>query len=323
MRKDTIINQMNEYGKLGIPFVFIVDFLMKSPLLFTLDQIPSDEIWFDFNGFSNINKPDLALKELQFSKFPIPFSDYAVVFDKIMQQLRYGNSYLLNLTFETPIKTNYSQEELFLESQAKYKMFWKDHFVVFSPEIFIKINGHTISSFPMKGTIDAAIPNAESVLKSDKKEFAEHCTIVDLIRNDLSMVAKNVKVRRFAYADYIKTHHKTLIQLSSEIEGTLPLDFKAHLGDILFTLLPAGSVSGAPKRKTVEIICENEPSQRGYYTGVMGCFDGQNLDSAVMIRYIDVSDEIWHYKSGGGITINSNCLKEYNEMIDKVYVPII
>jgi len=87
-------------------------------------------------------------------------------------------------------------------------------------------------------------------------------------------------------------------------------------------LLPAGSVSGAPKKKTLEIIAENETDPRGYYTGVFGIFDGENVDSAVMIRYIEKSgDKLW-YRSGCGITNQSECASEYKEMIDKVYVPI-
>ncbi len=323
MRKDTIINQMNAYGKQRIPFLFVIDFAMKSPKLFTLNEISTQEILFDFNGFSNIKNRLTPKKELKFDKFPIPYHEYVEVYQKIRQQLLYGNSYLLNLTFETPIQTNFTQEELFHISHAKYKLLWKDQFVVFSPEIFVKINNGIISSNPMKGTIDAAIKDAESILKSDAKEFAEHCTIVDLIRNDISMVSKNVEVKRFGYTDYIKTHDKTLIQLSSEIAGTLASDYNEHLGDIIFSILPAGSVSGAPKQKTLEIINENETHKRDYYTGVMGYYDGENLDSAVMIRYIDFTKDIWTYKSGGGITVNSNCLMEYNEMIDKIYVPLI
>ncbi len=145
---------------------------------------------------------------------------------------------------------------------------------------------------------------------------------MDLLRNDLSIVAKNVKVNRFRYIDELKTSSKTLLQVSSEIEGTLPDDYTSHLGDIFKALLPAGSISGAPKKKTLEIIQENEIDERGYYTGVFGIFDGTNVDSAVMIRYIENNDGQLTYRSGCGITSMSDCLSEYHEMIDKVYVPI-
>ena len=86
-------------------------------------------------------------------------------------------------------------------------------------------------------------------------------------------------------------------------------------------LLPAGSISGAPKQKTVEIIREAERSDRGYYTGVFGIFDGRDLDSAVNIRYIEQTDHGLQFRSGGGITAMSKMEDEYQEMMDKVYVP--
>jgi para-aminobenzoate synthetase component 1 len=174
----------------------------------------------------------------------------------------------------------------------------------------------------MKGTIDASIPDAERVILSDGKELAEHYTIVDLIRNDLSMVSEKVRVIRFRYIDRIRTTHKELLQVSSEIRGELPEDYGKRIGSILFRLLPAGSVSGAPKKKTVLIIREAETYERGYYTGVAGYFDGQTLDSCVMIRFIEDTPEGLVYKSGGGITVRSERKKEYQEMIDKVYVPV-
>jgi len=113
-----------------------------------------------------------------------------------------------------------------------------------------------------------------------------------------------------------------LLQVSSEIKGNLPDDYNAHIGEILFRLLPAGSVTGAPKNKTVEIICKTETYERGYYTGVFGVFDGKNMDSAVMIRFIEKTADGYVYKSGGGITAFSNLKDEYNEMLKKIYVPV-
>jgi para-aminobenzoate synthetase component 1 len=174
----------------------------------------------------------------------------------------------------------------------------------------------------MKGTIDAALPQAENSILSDEKERAEHATIVDLIRNDLSMVATNVKVEKYRYIDRIHAHDKELLQVSSIITGRLEENYRERIGDIIFRLLPAGSVSGAPKKKTIEIIKEAEQYERGYYTGVFGYFDGSRLESGVMIRFVENVDGTLYYKSGGGITAYSNCESEYQEMIDKVYVPL-
>ena len=259
---------------------------------------------------------------LEFNAFPMDFSEYKGAFDKVQEEIIAGNSFLLNLTFPTPITTNYSLMDLFKVSLAKYKLYYKDEFIVFSPETFIRIQEGRISTNPMKGTIDARIPNARDIILNDIKETAEHNTIVDLLRNDLSQVAKKVQVKKFRYIDEIQTSSKHLLQVSSEIEGILPSEYLSSLGDIFARLLPAGSISGAPKKKTLEIIRENEWGLRGYYSGVMGLFDGANVDSAVMIRYIEKNEGELLYRSGCGITFMSDAAAEYQEMIDKVYVPV-
>jgi para-aminobenzoate synthetase component I len=228
----------------------------------------------------------------------------------------------LNLTFPTRIRTNYSLFEIFLLSQAKFKLLFKDHFVVFSPEIFIQIKNNRIFSYPMKGTIDAGTVSAEEKILTDEKEIAEHYTIVDLIRNDLSIVAEKVRVDNFRYIDRIRTNTGCLLQVSSVISGDLEKTYNEKIGEIVFALLPAGSVTGAPKQKTVEIIMNVEGYQRGFYTGVFGYFDGTNLNSSVMIRFIEKTGDQLAYKSGGGITSFSDPVSEYQEMTDKVYVPV-
>jgi para-aminobenzoate synthetase component 1 len=174
----------------------------------------------------------------------------------------------------------------------------------------------------MKGTIDASAGDAENVILNDEKEMAEHNTIVDLIRNDLSIFADEVRVNRFRYIDEIKTKETVLLQVSSEISGRLGKGYENHLGEIITGMLPAGSVTGAPKKETVKIIKESETFERGWYTGVFGVFDGKSLDSAVMIRFIEKDSDKFFFKSGGGITYLSDPVKEYEELISKVYVPV-
>lgn len=174
----------------------------------------------------------------------------------------------------------------------------------------------------MKGTIDAALENAAEILKNDKKEKAEHYTVVDLLRNDLSMVADEVKVDKFQHIDFIKTQQKDLYAMSSEISGKLKPEYDGKLGSIMQKLLPAGSILGAPKPKTLEIVLEAEGYDRGYYTGVCGWFDGKNVDSCVMIRFIEKEGDQLYFKSGGGITHMSKLEDEYQEMKNKIYVPI-
>ncbi|KXK42901.1 MAG: anthranilate synthase [Bacteroidetes bacterium OLB11] len=296
---------------------------MKQPLLVEPENLSQQNIFIDFPAFSNLSHPlsnndFISIK----SKTPIQRSLYQKGFDVVKKNLMYGNSFLTNYTCETEIEILHSLYSIFENAHAKYKIFFKDEWVCFSPETFIKIEGNEIFSFPMKGTINAAIPNAETIILNDEKEKAEHYTIVDLIRNDLSMVSTNVVVENFRFIDKIETQNGALLQVSSKIKGILSKDFYSHLGEILFELLPAGSISGAPKNKTIEIIHQAENYQRGFYTGVAFYFDGYQIDSCVLIRFIEKKGKQLFYKSGGGITIHSILEKEYQEMIDKIYVPI-
>ncbi len=319
-KKQQAINQMNEWGGQQKPFLFIIDFELKKPQVYALDKVP-DTIHFDINGIKNTQYQTQNNLPFTFEPKPIAFDVYKKTYNKVVAELNYGNSYLLNLTFPTPLKTNLNLKTIFNRSKAPYKLLINSQFVVFSPESFVKIKNGVISSYPMKGTIDASISNAKSVLLNDPKEQAEHATIVDLIRNDLSKVATEVKVVNYRYVEEIKTFDKNLLQVSSKIEGKLPSNYKLHLGDIIFSLLPAGSISGAPKRKTLEVIQKVEQRTRGHFTGIMGVFDGKNLDSGVLIRYIEQKDNKLIFRSGGGITAQSKAATEYKELLDKVYVP--
>lgn len=322
--KDTARLRMNELGQRGEAFFFLFDFELKKPLVLTKNEFINAGVWFDINGKKNfrLSRKFRITSKVSLEKKPINRLTYQSVFQQVLREINTGNSYLLNLTFPTAIQTNLTLSEIFLRSKARYKLLLKSGVVVYSPEIFVQIQDGKIKSFPMKGTIDANLPNAAALLLADKKEHAEHCTIVDLIRNDLNLVAEGVKVERFKYLEKIKTRQKDLLQVSSEISGVLPGNYMENIGDILLKLLPAGSISGAPKKKTVEIIRAVEGQERGYYTGIMGYFDGKNLDSGVMIRYIEKKDgQLW-YRSGGGITSFSECEKEYQELLDKIYVPI-
>ncbi len=314
---------MNKLGRQQIPFLFILDYDLKKPFIIPINEL-DDSILFSFPNKPSLKIiPQMANEKIFFEKFPIALDTYAQAFSKVVDQQKKGNSYLANLTFPTPIKTNLSLKDIFLKSNAPYKLLFKDEFTVFSPESFVKIRDGIISSYPMKGTIEADESNAKEKILNNFKEAAEHATIVDLIRNDLSKVAKKVAVTRYRYLDLVDSFDKRLYQVSSEITGELANNFSANIGDIIYSLLPAGSISGAPKAKTMEIIREAEIDSRGYYSGVFGVFDGVNLNSAVMIRFIEKKEGQMIYRSGGGITANSNLAKEYQEMIDKIYLPFV
>jgi para-aminobenzoate synthetase component I len=316
------IDKMNRLGEKREPFIFIIDFNIKNPLVLSLHEAAENGIYYKFDNHNNIDFHKIKKEKFKFIKFPVSYPVYIKSFDQVLNEIKLGNSFLANLTFPTSIETDLTLGEIFYWSEAPYKLLFKDLFVVFSPELFITICDGRISSYPMKGTIDAALEDAETKILNDLKETAEHHTIVDMIRNDLSTVAINVKVEKFRFLNTVRTHDKTLLQVSSEVTGQLPDDYQRHWGDIISKLLPAGSICGAPKRKTLEIISKSEIYDRGYYTGVFGIFDGTDLQSAVMIRFIEKKNNEYIFKSGGGITFASDPVKEYQELIDKVYVPV-
>ncbi|MBU4538743.1 MAG: aminodeoxychorismate synthase component I [Bacteroidetes bacterium] len=313
---------MDELSRQKVPFFFMIDFLMENVEIFTEKEIGKLGLLIDFQNFKTESKPYAIPDKIEFESFPQTKEQYQKGFKFVQKNLRLGNSYLANYTCKTEIKTNLTLEEIFYLSESKYKVLYKDRFVFFSPETFIEITDDEVFTHPMKGTIDASEVNAVEMLKSNSKEKAEHYTVVDLLRNDLSMIADEVKLNEFQRIDFIKTKQKSLYAMSSEISGKLKPEFRGKVGSILKNLLPAGSILGAPKPKTLEIILEAENYSRGYYTGVCGWFDGANLDSCVMIRFIEKENSKLYFKSGGGITHLSNLADEYKEMKNKIYVPI-
>ncbi len=310
----------NELGSKGRPFFFLLDFELKKPFICPVERAAEYGFFYNIKGRTNSDMPAQA-KKIKLNPQPISESHYASAFSLVKQHLKAGNTYLLNLTFPTRLEGNLSLESIFSKSNAPYTLLHKDDFVLFSPECFVRIADDRIYSYPMKGTIDASIPGAADIILQNNKERWEHNTIVDLIRNDLSMVSENVEVARFRFIDHLKTSNRELLQVSSEIRGDLGTNWQGQIGDILLKLLPAGSISGAPKARTVEIIKDAEGEYRGYFTGIFGIFNRDSLDSAVNIRFIEKTHEGFRFRSGGGITAQSIMAEEYSEMINKVYVP--
>lgn len=307
-----------KYIKNDIPFFFLIDFEKQKPILYSLEECEENGVFFQFND----GRKNSINKDIYVDAQPIPLPTYLKAFDRVKYGINRGDSFLVNLTFPTPITCDSNLEEIYNASKALYKLYCKDQFVVFSPESFIQIRENKISTFPMKGTIMASTPDAAKDLLDNKKEQWEHNTIVDLMRNDLSMVANNVEVNRFRYISEIMTYRGKMLQTSSEISGDLRDDWQDNFAQLLLKLLPAGSICGAPKDKTVAIIKAAEIDLRGYYTGIFGTYDKGNVDSAVAIRYIEKKEDgKMQYRSGGGITFMSDGEEEYNEILNKIYVP--
>ena len=369
--KQEIIDKINQLASQDEPFLFVINYQGDKAFIRLLSDINPEECLFDFEGRGNFSharketwkeetwkeetwKKKISEEEISETIWQIEpplYEDYERSFNIVKSNIMAGNSYLTNLTCRVPVSCNLSLEDIFHRAKGKYKLLLRRKrnltpFVCFSPETFVRIKGGRIYSYPMKGTLDASLPNAEKQLMEDRKEAAEHATIVDLIRNDLSRVAEDVRVDKYRYIDVLHTNKGNILQTSSEISGRLPEDYPHHLGEILDAQLPAGSITGAPKDKTMQIIHEAEGYDRGFYTGIMGIYDQGELNSAVMIRFIEEetspvdfeadgeknfkanegkkpkeSRELY-FKAGGGITSKSDCRREYEEVIQKIYLPI-
>lgn len=309
-------NILNQYGSDNEPFFFLISYDTNDFFVQKLSEL-DDDIFFEINEKVSSKQKD----KIELEKVPDSFESYEKKFNTLQEHIKAGNTYLLNLTASTHIKSELSLQEIYKKSHAKFKLKFKDTFVCFSPEKFVEIKKNKIFTYPMKGTIDASITNAEARILGDIKEMAEHTMVVDLLRNDLGIVGNKVKVDKFRYIDKINAGDKKLLQVSSKIEASLNEDWQNNIGDIITSILPAGSITGTPKKKTVEILNEIEGYERGFYTGVAGVYDGQTLQSYVLIRFIEqIGDELF-YKSGGGITCDSNAQLEYQELLDKIYIP--
>ena len=323
MSLDSFVKKVNSLASSKTPFFFLIDFEKKEPQIFSSEEAFEQQILFNVGGYSNYVQPPVSKNSYRITPKSSSVDRYSLAFKRVQEHLKRGDSYLVNLTFPTEVVFDGNLKDLFYSSKSPYKLFFKDQFVSYSPECFVKIVSGKIYSYPMKGTISCSVINAEETILGNPKEIAEHATIVDLIRNDLSSYAKQVRVNRFRYVDQITSNDSNLLQVSSEIEGTLNEDWQGNLGNLIWDMLPAGSISGAPKPKTLEIIRSVEDGKRGYYTGVYGFFDGTNLDSAVAIRFIETHNQTFYYRSGGGVTSQSNCAEEYQELLDKIYVPTL
>ncbi|MEE2525520.1 aminodeoxychorismate synthase component I [Hyphobacterium sp. HN65] len=201
-----------------------------------------------------------------------------------------------------------------------------DHVVMTnSPERFLRLKGGFVESRPIKGTrprkSDPAADRAEAeALAASEKDRAENLMIVDLVRNDISRVCRpgSVKVPQLNTVEsYANVHH-----LVSTVTGQLAEGRDAL--DLILASFPAGSITGAPKIRAMELIREAEGEARGAYCGALGWigYSGQSMDLNVMIRTLDLirTDTDWQVKarSGGAITIDSDPAEEYDETLHKL-----
>ncbi|PAF52054.1 aminodeoxychorismate synthase component I [Helicobacter sp. 13S00477-4] len=238
-----------------------------------------------------------------------------------------GDTYQVNFTYPLYISTQASEIEIFksiLENQnTPYKAFIRNEYetiISFSPELFFEIKSknthHVITTRPMKGTIKRGKTPQEdfknkTFLKNDIKNQSENVMIVDLLRNDLSKIALKGSVKTQKLFE-INTH-PTLHQMTSEICADLPNNINIY--KIFEALFPCGSITGAPKIKTMQIIQSLENYQRKVYCGAIGVISAEEICFSVPIRTLYKKNDSKKYTLGvgGGIVWDSHSEDEWNE----------
>jgi anthranilate synthase component 1 len=188
-----------------------------------------------------------------------------------------------------------------------------------SPEALVKLTGREASLRPIagtrpRGTTDEHDSQLEQELLADPKEAAEHVMLVDLARNDLGRVATAGSVQ--VAPSRVIERYSHVMHLVSGVHGVLRPENDAF--DLFAATFPAGTVSGAPKIRAMELIDQLEPVRRGFYAGTVGYFaHGGNLDQAIAIRTLVFRDGEVSYQAGAGIVSDSVAEREHEEILAK------
>jgi para-aminobenzoate synthetase / 4-amino-4-deoxychorismate lyase len=252
--------------------------------------------------------------------------EYCAKILEIKERIASGETYQVNFTdrVSLPVLTSPAATFAALAKQqpVAYSAFLNvagHHILSFSPELFFRINNGKIVTRPMKGTMSRGLDAHEDTqavmrLQNDEKNRSEHVMIVDLLRNDLGRICT---VGSILVEDLFSVEkYETLLQMTSTVSGILRPGISYY--DIFRSLFPSGSVTGAPKIRTMEIIREMERMPRGVYTGAIGFFSP--LDTSVFnvaIRTLVMKDGMAQMGVGGGIVADSEPSEEYRECLLK------
>ncbi len=276
----------------------------------------SDNIEYDFSTefYNSIEQIDYDCDK----------QEYIDAIKQIKEAIKQGYTYQVNFTirlkFQIPNLFEFISQLVFNQS-AEYITLINDndnYILSISPELFFKADENRIIVEPMKGTINRGknLPddakNISSLLAS-KKDSAENLMIVDLLRNDIGKICNTGSVK-VVKEKYVKTY-ETLHQMVTRIEGTLKTN---NFADNLLAIYPSGSITGAPKIKTMEIIKKLENTKRGIYTGAIGYFHGKEIVSNIPIRTFKIDYQLnTVYGTGSGIVWDSDPDEEYKEVMLK------
>lgn len=274
----------------------------------------------------DLNKVSIKKQKNQAIKSNFSKDEYINAIEKIRDYIKTGDIYQANMTQRFECDINQSPYDIYSKlrkiNPAPFASFidFKEGFIVSSsPERFVKIKDRYIETRPIKGTC----PRGKSIeedeknkadLLSSEKDKAELLMIVDLERNDLSKVSKagSVKVTELFHLETYPTVHHLVATVIGQIRDDMDII------DCIKAIFPGGSITGAPKIRSMEIIDELEPNQRNIYTGSIGYIGfNQDMDLNIAIRTIVCKDKKAYFQAGGGITWNSNPNLEYEETLHK------
>jgi len=219
----------------------------------------------------------------------------------------------------TPLEIYKSLREINPSPYMYYLDFGEFQIAGASPEMLTKVQDGVVSTHPIAGTRPRGNNNLEDKkmekeLLSDPKEIAEHIMLVDLGRNDLGKVCEPGTVNVTNFMGIERYSH--VMHIVSNVEGKLSSEFDNY--DAFRSCFPAGTLSGAPKIRAMEIISEMENERRGPYGGAIGHFDfSGNMDTAIAIRTLVIKDGVAYAQSGGGVVFDSNPELEYKETLHK------
>lgn len=288
----------------------------KFPLLYF-------EVYEDFQKYQPKNFENIFI----YTKPRLTYKQYEKDILRIKEQIEQGNTYEVNYTYDYDVITDCDEfalyQNLLREQKTQYNAFIKNDYetiLSYSPELFFELCKNKILTKPMKGTVKRGTTLLEDeankeFLKNDIKNRAENVMIVDLLRNDLSKIAKTgtVKVPKLFE---IETH-KTLHQMTSEI--TAELDENTTLYEILKAIFPCGSITGAPKISTMEIIDRAEKGRRNVYCGAIGFLSPEKTVFSVPIRILqkNADKKTYKYRVGGAIVWDSDIKDEWEETVTK------
>ena len=251
---------------------------------------------------------------------------YKDALSKIIEYIYEGDCIQVVFSQRFSLSTNAAPLDIYRslrEVNPSPYMFYLDledfHIVGASPEMLVRCVDDKIDYHPIAGTRRRGLDDQEDViiaeeLLTDDKELAEHIMLVDLGRNDVGRVSSpgSVKVTQLMEVEL----YSHVMHIVSHVTGSLKPGLTCY--DAFRSCFPAGTVSGAPKIRAMEILSELEPVKRGAYAGAVGYFSfSGNMDTCIALRTLVIKDGVAHVQAGGGIVADSNVDNEYEETINK------